>query len=812
MASEQVLYQITGNKQLSATNVDDISAIVRAYPYFSPAQFLLALKQKQDHSYNYQYQLQKASLYFSNPIWLNFLLSEKEVEAPVLSEVELKHLVQPSNSNEGAKENIFPTSLLGTHPVNTVVEADEHSLWNAGTSNESTYAYPEIDFSTSETVGEETEKDAEWYKNHFSTPKSQLGNIEVPSLEAVKQLLEGKNNGASTKQAIISSINSEPETPITPKEDILFEPIATIIHQKNNLNEVVKQQENFSPFENGRTHEDVIKDAESVSPFSKIENDDYHRFPKHNAIESTEEVVANSALNDSTSKEDFADSYSSDFLFNDDTPITSNNIEAFFAQEYHKRPSRETAIEVDHSNFANTIISAPEFESNIEHASNEVLAGVADAPELDSKYEAPLFEGNSFHPFSEPIAGHSILSESLSNVHNTISFESFKKTNYADLIDFGPDDKNGGNVVLNSYNSPEPTELSTPSFQPESANAEIDNTNDAGIRYTTPPSQLLERLRQLELENEEEHVAVVAEPIVTIAAENTTLIPKSKIPTYSYQSYNESIALAKSAGNNGVSVILPKVDILPEPSIATVIPSINSPYKEELKPAIGVQEPETTVSKHVREQADKLSYTFNGFKEEEKKDVANQTLVAAKLKNTNNNGFSSEELLDEDSNESEEEANATDGELSNTHLSSIISSQMVDFKKPVAKDAKLEFEQEHQHTIDYFASLGIKIDLTLQPQDKLTMQLRRFTDWLKQMKKVETNPQDLGTDPELEKAIQNIAQTSIEAREIVTETMADIFVKQGKINKAIQLYIKLSFLEPNKSTYFAARIQQLKGI
>ena len=83
---------------------------------------------------------------------------------------------------------------------------------------------------------------------------------------------------------------------------------------------------------------------------------------------------------------------------------------------------------------------------------------------------------------------------------------------------------------------------------------------------------------------------------------------------------------------------------------------------------------------------------------------------------------------------------------------------------------------------------------------------------MKQIKKTDTNPQDLGTDPELEKAIQNIAKTSIEAKEIVTETMADVFIKQGKVSKAIQLYIKLSFLDPTKSTYFASKIQQLKGI
>ena len=52
MATEEILYHITGNSQLSSTNVDEISAIVKEYPFFSPAQFLLALKQKKEHSYN----------------------------------------------------------------------------------------------------------------------------------------------------------------------------------------------------------------------------------------------------------------------------------------------------------------------------------------------------------------------------------------------------------------------------------------------------------------------------------------------------------------------------------------------------------------------------------------------------------------------------------------------------------------------------------------------------------------------------------------------------------------------------------------
>ncbi|BFG69680.1 hypothetical protein KACHI17_05610 [Sediminibacterium sp. KACHI17] len=150
--------------------------------------------------------------------------------------------------------------------------------------------------------------------------------------------------------------------------------------------------------------------------------------------------------------------------------------------------------------------------------------------------------------------------------------------------------------------------------------------------------------------------------------------------------------------------------------------------------------------------------------------------------------------------------------LPETKLSDLLSEQLADFKKPVDSAAQLEIETERLHTIDYFASQGIKIDLSKIPQDKLTSQLRKFTDWLKQMKHVPNEPADLGTGSDLEQAVALIAENSNESREVVTETMAEVLEKQGQLDKAIQLYIKLSFINPEKSAYFAAKIQQLKGI
>jgi hypothetical protein len=41
--------------------------------------------------------------------------------------------------------------------------------------------------------------------------------------------------------------------------------------------------------------------------------------------------------------------------------------------------------------------------------------------------------------------------------------------------------------------------------------------------------------------------------------------------------------------------------------------------------------------------------------------------------------------------------------------------------------------------------------------------------------------------------------------------MAQLYIKQGHKGKAIKIYEKLILINPEKSTYFAARISELKN-
>lgn len=131
-------------------------------------------------------------------------------------------------------------------------------------------------------------------------------------------------------------------------------------------------------------------------------------------------------------------------------------------------------------------------------------------------------------------------------------------------------------------------------------------------------------------------------------------------------------------------------------------------------------------------------------------------------------------------------------------------------KIEAVNSTKDELVFEPYHTVDYFASQGIKFKEEEKPADKFGQQLKSFTEWLKTLKKVQPSEIAATTGPALEKKVEELAEVSITDREVVTETMAGVWEKQGNLAKAIEVYSKLSLLEPSKSTYFAAKIEDLK--
>jgi hypothetical protein len=120
---------------------------------------------------------------------------------------------------------------------------------------------------------------------------------------------------------------------------------------------------------------------------------------------------------------------------------------------------------------------------------------------------------------------------------------------------------------------------------------------------------------------------------------------------------------------------------------------------------------------------------------------------------------------------------------------------------------------EPYHTIDYFASQGIKTE-PIEPvlSDTFGQQLKSFTEWVKSMKRLPSHisEESVGIDNASNNRVLQDAANSLQEKEILTETMAEVYAQQGLREKALQVYEKLSLQNPHKNHYFATKIATLK--
>lgn len=133
-----------------------------------------------------------------------------------------------------------------------------------------------------------------------------------------------------------------------------------------------------------------------------------------------------------------------------------------------------------------------------------------------------------------------------------------------------------------------------------------------------------------------------------------------------------------------------------------------------------------------------------------------------------------------------------------------------DRSQPVKHAAELDPIFEPYHTVDYFASVGIKPPSQEHAKDRFGQQLKSFTDWLKEMKRIPLAEVTRKIPVEREKEVAALAHHSLDDKQVWTEAMAEVWIKQGERQKAIRIYEKLSLLDPSKSAYFAGKIESLK--
>ncbi|RQO32059.1 hypothetical protein DBR32_00125 [Taibaiella sp. KBW10] len=162
-------------------------------------------------------------------------------------------------------------------------------------------------------------------------------------------------------------------------------------------------------------------------------------------------------------------------------------------------------------------------------------------------------------------------------------------------------------------------------------------------------------------------------------------------------------------------------------------------------------------------------------------------------------------------------------------------------EQPVAAPEELTFDLG---AVDYFTKQGIAVSSDLpeietatvaakeEDTDKSLLVVMSFTEWLQFLQHKTHKEQEeeeekralkaLWQKQKMAEAIEEendeipasvfeMAVNSISREEaVVSETMAIVYAKQGKIQEAIAIYKKLSLKNPEKSIYFAEKIESLQ--
>lgn len=112
------------------------------------------------------------------------------------------------------------------------------------------------------------------------------------------------------------------------------------------------------------------------------------------------------------------------------------------------------------------------------------------------------------------------------------------------------------------------------------------------------------------------------------------------------------------------------------------------------------------------------------------------------------------------------------------------------------------------HTVDYFASQGIKINIESE-KDALSMKVKSFTAWLKTMKRLQPASENV-TIKDIHSIIDTHNDKENPTDAVFTEAMAEVYLKQGLTERAIEVYDKLSLQNPLNSHIFADKISKIK--
>src|SRR5690349_8625573 len=75
--------QLFNKASLEECNLQEVTNLSQQYPYFAPAQLLLLEKLKQEKDASYEPQLQKAVLYYADPLEFEYLIAAEKFHTDI---------------------------------------------------------------------------------------------------------------------------------------------------------------------------------------------------------------------------------------------------------------------------------------------------------------------------------------------------------------------------------------------------------------------------------------------------------------------------------------------------------------------------------------------------------------------------------------------------------------------------------------------------------------------------------------------------------------------------------------------------------
>jgi len=153
--------------------------------------------------------------------------------------------------------------------------------------------------------------------------------------------------------------------------------------------------------------------------------------------------------------------------------------------------------------------------------------------------------------------------------------------------------------------------------------------------------------------------------------------------------------------------------------------------------------------------------------------------------------------------------------------SAVISSSYLQLAYPGAEE-EVETE-EKKSVVEETVNLTEETERNFDVESVATTQPKSFTDWLKMGQMIHGDKEEQVEEEKkpsfyhFEKPKKEFYSPAKKAKESVSEnampvseTLAQIFALQGNINKAIQVYEQLSLSFPEKKSFFASQIRNLK--